>query len=89
MIGYTALGFLFFLPRRCGGEKAGCDLVEERLHRLLLLAALSMSVVVFAIASLAADFSNFTLNHAYDVVIHEQLAATAVVINKVSKLQFI
>ena len=48
-----------------------------------------MSVVVFAIAGLAADFSNFTLNHAYDVVIHEQLAATAVVINKVSKLQFI
>jgi hypothetical protein len=48
-----------------------------------------MSVVVFAIASLAADFSNFTLNHAYDVVIHEQLAAAAVVVNRISKLQFI
>jgi len=38
---------------------------------------------------LAADLANLRLNHAHNVMIHEQLAAAAVVVNRVSKLQFI
>jgi hypothetical protein len=64
----------------------GGNLVKKRLAIALFLSTiLATLVVVFMLAGLTADFSNFSVDHAHNVMIHHQATAAAIVVDRISE----
>jgi hypothetical protein len=67
-------------------RQRGGNLVKKRLAiALLLFATLAVQVIVFMLASLTTDFSHFSVDHADNVVIHQQATATAKIVDRISE----